>query len=297
MLSLVGKTGKQTMKKQLFSVLIMVCLCTSLLQAEDIITIQPESPAQGQPFLVIIDSEKPLAWGEGQLFGLEIHLEPLSNRLVGMAGVPRNQKPGSYTVKLTVQYADGSSATLQRKLVVQDTVFDTQKLSVDPKYVSLSKEDLEWVKEDNQAASRAYASTANTRLWHKSFIKPAEGRWSAPFGVRRMFNGKERSYHSGADIAIPTGTQVFASNDGRVVLVKEMFFGGNTVIIDHGYGVFTGYMHLSEFKVAQGDLVEQGQLIGLSGSTGRVTGPHLHWMLRIANEKLDAAALLDLKVE
>jgi murein DD-endopeptidase MepM/ murein hydrolase activator NlpD len=163
--------------------------------------------------------------------------------------------------------------------------------------VQLSKEDLEWVRADNAAAAKAYASSSESRLWHEAFIKPAEGSWSSAFGVRRMFNGEERSYHSGADIAVGKGTEVMASNTGRVVLVRHMFFGGNTILVDHGQGVFTGYMHLSEFRVQEGDPVERGQVIGLSGATGRVTGPHLHWMLRVHDIKCDAAGLLSISLD
>ena len=168
---------------------------------------------------------------------------------------------------------------------------------MDPSFVHLSKEDLERVRIDNAAAAKAYASSGPKRLWNEPFIKPAEAQWSAPFGVRRMFNGEERSYHSGADIAVVTGTEVLAANRGRVALVMDMFFGGNTVLIDHGQNVFTGYMHLSQFKVKVGDMVERGQLIALSGSTGRVTGPHLHWMLRINNIKCNAAGLLEFNLD
>jgi murein DD-endopeptidase MepM/ murein hydrolase activator NlpD len=263
----------------------------------DEIVIHPQQLSQSQPFLIMVSSDQNLIWAEGEIFGISFVLEPAGDALIGLAGVPRNQKPGSYSIECTVKYADGSSTVLRKTLVITKTDYQIQKLSVDPKYVELSKKDLEWVKKDNQAAARAYASSTDSRLWQRPFVKPAEGRWSAPFGVRRMFNGKERSYHSGADIAIPTGTPVVASNDGRIVLVRSMFFGGNTVIIDHGHNVFTGYMHLSKFEVAEGDTVECGQVIGLSGATGRVTGPHLHWMLRMGSEKLDAAGLLNLKVE
>lgn len=283
--------------------MLRLLFCLSLLltaqpAAADMIAVaRPANPAQGQPFLVQIRPELPAILAEGQIFGETIVLEPLGDLLLGLAGVPRNQKPGEYSFKLTLKLADGGVTSVDCNVTVSKKDFQVSRLSVDPKYVDLDEKALKWIREDNAAAGKAYASSANSRLWHGPFVKPAEGRWSSPFGVRRMFNGQERSYHSGADIAIPTGTPVKAANDGRVVLVKSMFFGGNTVLLDHGLGVFTGYMHLSEFKVSQGDLVERGQVIGLSGATGRVTGAHLHWMLRIGSEKLDAAGLLELELE
>jgi murein DD-endopeptidase MepM/ murein hydrolase activator NlpD len=239
-----------------------------------------------------LKTTKSAVFAEGTFLSQNLRFDPLDEAFIALAAVDRNCSPGKYPAEITIVNDDGSRESFVQYFEISDKRFDIQQLSVDPRYVTLSKEDLEWVRRDNVAAAQAYAGSSATRLWNEAFIMPVEGPWSAPFGVRRMFNGEERSYHSGADIAVSSGTAIYAANKGRVVLVRHMFFGGKTVIIDHGQNVFTGYMHLSEFRVKDGQNVERGDLIGLSGSTGRVTGPHLHWMLRINNIKVNAAGLL-----
>ena len=114
------------------------------------------------------------------------------------------------------------------------------------------------------------------------------------FGHRRVFNGQPRAPHSGADLTAATGVEINAVNAGRVVLAKDLFFSGNAVFIDHGLGVYSTYLHLSEMLVEPGTMVEQGQVIGLAGATGRVTGPHLHWGVRILSARVDPFSLLEL---
>ncbi len=112
------------------------------------------------------------------------------------------------------------------------------------------------------------------------------------FGHRRVFNGQPRAPHSGADLRATTGTPIYAANRGRVVLAKDLFFSGNAVFIDHGYGLFTTYLHLSQIDVAVGEMVEQGQQLGLAGATGRVTGAHLHWGVRLVDARVDPFSLI-----
>jgi len=126
------------------------------------------------------------------------------------------------------------------------------------------------------------------------FILPHDGRMAPNFGERRVYNNVPRSTHSGVDIAAPAGDPVRASNTGRVVLARELYFSGNTVILDHGLGLFTLYCHFSRIHVRRGDLVQKGDVIGFVGSTGRSTGPHLHWGARILRSRVDPLALLNL---
>jgi murein DD-endopeptidase MepM/ murein hydrolase activator NlpD len=112
-----------------------------------------------------------------------------------------------------------------------------------------------------------------------------------------VFNGQPRAPHAGADLRANTGTPIYAANRGRVVLAKDLFYSGNAVFIDHGLGLYSTYLHLSEIKVAPGTIVERGALIGLAGATGRVTGPHLHWGVRIIDARVDPFSLLKLSIE
>jgi murein DD-endopeptidase MepM/ murein hydrolase activator NlpD len=122
---------------------------------------------------------------------------------------------------------------------------------------------------------------------------PAEGPAGSPFGLRRFFNGEPRSPHAGIDIKAPKGAPVVASNRGRVALTDELFFTGKTVVLDHGLGLFTLYVHLSEIEAKAGTMVDRGARIGKVGATGRVTGPHLHWGMRLGGQRVDPLALLE----
>ena len=252
---------------------------------------------QGEPILFELVPPKAAVWAEGTWLGQKVPFALRDGKLYGMAAVDRGWKPGLYPLSVAVRFADGAATSITRRLWVRDVTFPRQQLSVDPRFVRLSKEDLERVQCENELLANVYAAGVQERLWEGSFAKPAEGGWSSPFGVSRVFNGEERSYHRGADIAVGEGTPVHSSNSGRVVVARDLFFGGNTVIIDHGHDIFTGYMHLSEIWVREGQEINTGDIVGLSGSTGRVTGPHLHWMLRVNGVACNPAGLLEMKIE
>jgi murein DD-endopeptidase MepM/ murein hydrolase activator NlpD len=133
-----------------------------------------------------------------------------------------------------------------------------------------------------------------TFQWHGEgpFIIPCDGEAYDNFGERRIFNNEPRSPHSGVDISSPQGAPVRASNSGRVVLAKNLYYAGNTVIIDHGLGVFTSYLHFSKILAKKGEMVRKGDIIGEIGATGRVTGPHLHWGVKVSGSRVDPLSLL-----
>ena len=131
-------------------------------------------------------------------------------------------------------------------------------------------------------------------LWNEPFKVPIPGETGTNFGHRRIFNGQPRAPHAGADLHAATGTPIHATNRGRVVLAKHLFFTGNTVILDHGLGVYSLYAHLSRIEVKRGVMVSSGQLLGLAGATGRVTGPHLHWGMRVQGARVDPFTLVEI---
>jgi murein DD-endopeptidase MepM/ murein hydrolase activator NlpD len=145
--------------------------------------------------------------------------------------------------------------------------------------------------------AKIFASSATEPLWSISFRKPVVARPTSSFGTRRVFNGKLASVHKGMDFRAETGTPVSAANRGVVVLARPLYYEGNCVVIDHGLGLFTLYMHLSEIAVSEGQPVATGDLLGLSGATGRATGPHLHWAVRWQGAYLDPAKLLRLNLK
>jgi murein DD-endopeptidase MepM/ murein hydrolase activator NlpD len=130
------------------------------------------------------------------------------------------------------------------------------------------------------------------KFWRGAFIRPVEGELSGAFGVSRMINGKRRGQHTGIDLQAEEGTPVLACNRGMVVLVDELFFSGKSVILDHGWGLFSMYFHLSEIRVQEGERIDKGAILGRVGSTGRSTKPHLHWGIRMNGARVDPLSLL-----
>jgi murein DD-endopeptidase MepM/ murein hydrolase activator NlpD len=148
--------------------------------------------------------------------------------------------------------------------------FPTTELTVEERYVELSPEDQARANEEAEETLAIYATLTPEVYWTEAFASPIPGALDGRnFGHRRVFNGQPRNPHAGADLRATTGTPIYAANRGRVVLAKNLFYSGNAVFIDHGVGLYSTYLHLSEIKVAPGAMVERGQLIGLAGATGR----------------------------
>jgi murein DD-endopeptidase MepM/ murein hydrolase activator NlpD len=210
-------------------------------------------------------------------------------------GVDLDDAPGEHVVDLTLTYSDGRERAAETMILVEAGEYPTTRLTVEPKYVELSEENQQRAARERAEINSVYATITPERLWTESFIVPVVGvTGGRNFGHRRVFNDQPRAPHSGADLKAATGTPILASNNGRVVLAKNLFFSGNAVFIDHGLGIVSVYAHLSEIKVGVGDMVERGQVIGLAGATGRVTGPHLHWGLRAQDARVDPFTMLEL---
>jgi murein DD-endopeptidase MepM/ murein hydrolase activator NlpD len=206
-----------------------------------------------------------------------------------LIGVDLDAKTGARD--LVLESTDGD-ARLVLPLKVLRGKFRIQKLSVDPKYVEVPPEERERVKADGARVNAAYGSAEAARRW-SSFARPVPFD-GGNFGARRVYNGRTQSFHAGLDMAAPAGTPVEAAGDGRVALAGDLYFSGGTVLLDHGAGLFTQYMHLSRIDVRDGDVVTKGTVVGLAGATGRVTGPHLHWGARWNGARVNPEALLAL---
>jgi len=171
--------------------------------------------------------------------------------------------------------------------------FPTTRVDVDDRFVNLSKADLERSARESKEIGAIYERITTDIVPSEAFTIPIAGDTSGTnFGERRIFNGQPRAPHSGADLKASTGTPVHATNRGRVVLAKNLFFTGNTVILDHGLGIFSLYAHLSRIDVKSGEVVTNGQIVGLAGATGRVTAPHLHWGMRVQGARVDPFSLV-----
>ena len=208
--------------------------------------------------------------------------------------IPHHEEPGENALDVEFLQVDGTRGRKNLIFKVVSKAFPVQRLSLPKEKVSLSKQNLERHSREKAAIKQALAYSPDARLWHQSFQRPVKGKISTPFGVRRVLNGQPRSPHSGIDLRGVLGEPVVASSDGVVMLTGDHFFAGKSVYVDHGMGLVTMYFHLSEIEVKPGERVRAGQTIGLMGSTGRSTGPHLHWGLRVHNRPADPLSLLAL---
>lgn len=173
------------------------------------------------------------------------------------------------------------------KINVINSLYPTEVLSVDSSKVSPPAEALQRIAQEKAEAERIYNYSTPERYWNKPFVRPIDSITTSEYGSARTYNGVLKSYHGGVDFRAKTPLPILASNDGVVVLVKERYYSGGTVIIDHGEGVYSCYFHLSEFNVKAGDPIIQGQNIALSGATGRITGPHLHFGFMVQGVQTD----------
>jgi murein DD-endopeptidase MepM/ murein hydrolase activator NlpD len=210
-----------------------------------------------------------------------------------LVGIDLDQRPGRYLVDVEADVG-GTVLRQSRELVVTTRKFPTRTLRVNPSFVNPSPADLKRIRANQAFLADVYARPAPTRLWVTPFVRPVPNEANSSFGTRSIFNGEPRSPHGGTDFLSPAGTPIKAPNAGLVVCARDLYFTGNTVIIDHGLGLFSMLAHLSRIDVKEGDSVTPSQIIGLVGATGRVTGPHLHWALSVNGARVDPLSALAL---
>jgi murein DD-endopeptidase MepM/ murein hydrolase activator NlpD len=231
-----------------------------------------------------------IAWG-----GRDVPFVRDGDRWLTVIGVDLDVAPGEHPASVSFHYADGRTQTHPEIIAVKGKSFPTTRLTVAPKYVELSPQDQARADREAKETAALYATLTPRKYWTGKFETPIPGAAGGRnFGSRRVFNNQPRAPHSGADLKAATGDRILASNAGKVVLAHEFFFNGNAVFIDHGLGVYTMYLHLSEILVKPGDIVERGQVVGLAGATGRVTGPHLHWGARVGEARVDPFSLIEM---
>jgi murein DD-endopeptidase MepM/ murein hydrolase activator NlpD len=219
------------------------------------------------------------------------------NRIV-LLGIDVAARPQSYFMEITTERRDGSRETVHRKLTVGPKEFPETNLTVAPGMVKAPPEEAERIKREAALVASVLSGVSPEWLGTGVFVSPLpEGEPFPNFGQRRLYNDEVASTHTGVDISAPEGTPVRASNAGRVVLASEHYYSGKTVIIDHGLGIFTFYGHFSKILVKRGDLVKKGDVIAEVGQTGRSTGPHLHWSVRILDSRVDPFSLAALPLE
>lgn len=204
-----------------------------------------------------------------------------------LVGIDLGTKPGRYDVTIT-----SAGAQVTYPLTVRARAFPTRRLTVDPALVNPPPDAQARIERERREMDAVWAASPHERLWTDPFARPVPDPANSAFGTHSVFNGEPRSQHSGADFLSPAGRPIKAPNAGRVVIAGSRYFSGNTVVIDHGQGLFSLLAHLSEIDVKAGDLVPAGAVVGKVGATGRVTGAHLHWTVRLNGARVDPLSLL-----
>lgn len=203
------------------------------------------------------------------------------------------EKPSKKKVELFYKEAK-KQKTKTLFFKIEDGKYKKEKIKVDGSKVTLSKEDSKRASKEYAEAMQIYKTTNEKSYISKSFILPLDTKITSEFGKARVYNDSLKGYHSGTDFRAKVGTPLIACNDGLVVLAADRFYSGGSVIVDHGQGIYSCYYHMSKIDVHKGTIVKKGELLGLSGDSGRVTGPHLHFSFRVGGEQVDPLQLIKL---
>ena len=263
-----------------------------------IVGYQPARVVNGSPVLFRVTTPKPTRTLAGSWLGHEVSFsfDPGRKAWFGLAGVSQETKPGAYPVRLRAQTVSGETINYEQGVKVLRQRYPKVMLKVPGRYTAPNPEDLRQIEQDKEVKARLFKTVTADREWKGDFQPPVRAEVSDVFGVQRVFNGSVQSTHQGLDFRVPAGTPVAAVNSGTVLLARPLFFEGNCVVLDHGQGLLTLYLHFSEIRVKEGDRVAKGQQIGLSGGTGRATGPHLHLAVRWQGVYLNPAGLIALRL-
>jgi murein DD-endopeptidase MepM/ murein hydrolase activator NlpD len=256
------------------------------------------SGKQGQIIVVKVPTDDATARVQGKFLGRSVSFF-LETRLdepkgfVGLLGIDLQDEPGTHELAVEMNTADQSRTLTYRVTVVKEK-FHVEHLTLPKDKVDLDDKAVARWKAEQEQVKTALATDSQAKLWQPGFVEPVNGRRTGIFGSVRIMNGQPRNPHNGEDISAPLGADVLATNDGVVRLTVEHFFSGKGIFVDHGLGFYSMYFHLSEVLVKDGDQVKAGQIVGKVGASGRATGPHLHWGVKLNGARVNPYALLDL---
>ena len=275
----------------LLSFLLALLSSTELCATSGIdVTLTPSTIGQGEVALLSVHrlgkARPTVIWMGKKII---LHSNNKNKAWVGFIGADLTTKPGRY--KITTTFPDSNRPHVITMGVVSRD-YGTRRLTLPKKMVELDPATLKRVRKESKAVKRLFVRSGKRPLWSGKWIKPVPGMIVSPFGRRSIINGVERSPHSGVDLKASVGDPIKATNRGTVVLVTHHFFSGLSVVIDHGGNIQSMYFHLSKDYLKVGQAVEKGTIIGLAGSSGRVTGPHLHFGIRLNNERIDPLKLI-----
>lgn len=261
------------------------------------VRVVPPTARQGDTVLVFVAGTRGARDVEGSLGGQHLAFFPYGAEYAALAGVDLETKPGRVRWRIGLVDGAGTPRKAAGTLTVKAGGFPVQRLTLPEAMVTLDPET------ERRAANEAvrlrglYDTVTPERLWRGPFTRPVAGRKPGEgFGARRVINGRPRMPHSGIDFSADRGTPVVAANRGRVALLGEFFFAGRLVALDHGLGLYTLYFHLDGVSVTEGQVVERGQTVGTVGTTGRSTGPHLHFAAQLGRARVNPPELFVLPV-
>lgn len=257
------------------------------------VTIQPNPVAQGRLGMLIVEPNRP-ATVTASLNGESWPLSEENGKWYGLVGVWAATQPASWPVIIGAESADnGQKVTQHGEVCISSHEFELEDIDM-PQSVLALVLDSEAVREEMDFIAGLVAPRTPERLWDGAFRQPVASEVSSTYGARRTLNGGAATeQHTGLDLAATEGTPATATNDGRVVFAGPLAVHGNAVIVDHGWGLYSGYCHLSHVSVVQGQSIKRGETIGLVGTTGFSTGPHLHWAMWIGGQPVDPVPLLE----
>jgi murein DD-endopeptidase MepM/ murein hydrolase activator NlpD len=280
--------------RKLFLFLIIMIVTT--LPASMVYSTSQERIANAQTLLFEIEVDQPFTKAyvayRGTRYPFYAHPSHKEGKFYALVPTSYYAKPKKENAVI-VTIVDGQKEYASVPIMIEKGQYKSERLKVNASRAKISKSNQVRIKRENIEAKKIYNHYTKTSYITSSFDYPMQSKITSAFGTKRIFNGILKSYHSGTDFRAKVGTPIYASNAGKVVLVKNRFFAGNSVVIDHGQGIYTGYYHMSAFKVKVGDMVEKGELLGLAGATGRVTGPHLHFTVHVGGMSVDPLQFLE----
>jgi hypothetical protein len=295
-----GREGTRARVRRLVGGVLLTllwCGCPSVASPQSplpVWQVTPERISQGGVATLTLASAAPVRSATLRLGGRALLLvRGADGRLVTWLGVDLEQPTGIWEFPVEAVLSSGESFSRAIRLLVDAGQYPVQRLTVPRVFTEPDPATLERIAREKAALDRLWEDWTPERLWRGAFQPPVGGP-GAGFGVRRIINGEPRAPHTGQDYGAAAGTAVLAANAGRVAVEADQFFSGKSLILDHGQGLYTMYFHLSEFLAAPGQLVGKGQEIARVGSTGRVTGPHLHWGARLNGARINPEGLLHL---
>jgi murein DD-endopeptidase MepM/ murein hydrolase activator NlpD len=255
------------------------------------------SGKQGQVLIVTVPDLKDATGVKGRFLGRTVTLFPNPSAgeagYLGLLGIDLQDEPGAHELTIDAQLGEQMRHFTYEVFVAKEK-FAVEHLTLPKDKVDLDEKAAARWKAEQEQVRKALTEESAMRLWQTGFIEPVQGKRTGIFGSVRIMNGQARNPHNGEDIGAPLGTAVIASNDGVVRLTVDHIFSGKGIYLDHGLGLYSMYFHLSDILVKEGDLIKAGQVIGKVGATGRATGPHLHWGMKVNGARVNPYALLEL---